>query len=146
MRRIIFSLSMLFVLSGCATQYQSRGFTGGHTDQQGPGKLYKIVFAGNGFTSDDIAQKYVLYRSAEIAQSLNKPFFIMYHSLTNAALGQPSNAPSIGIVLNRPTAIAFILPLDVSRAAAHDTKATLHNLRDVIAKGQLPTSDTAEKQ
>lgn len=146
MKRLIASLlAAALALSGCATQYQSTGLTGGHLDHPGPGKLYTVVFAANGYTSAGLAEKYALYRCAEVAQSLGKPFFVMYDSLTSAALERPSSTPSIGIVLGKPTATAFILPLDTPRPGVHDTRATLDDLRTVIATGQLEQTATGKK-
>jgi hypothetical protein len=146
MKRLITSLATIVVLTGCATQYQSSGFTGGHLDQQGPGKLHMVVFSANGYTAPELAQKYALYRCAEVAQSLHKPFFTMFDSLTSAALERPSSIPRIGIVQNKPTATAFILPLDAPRAGVHDTQATLDDLRDLITTGQLTQPDTVKNQ
>ncbi len=145
MNRLIGSLAVALALGGCATQYQSVGFTGGHLNQEGPGKLHMVVFSANGYTSSALTEKYALYRSAEVAQSLNKPFFIMYDSLTSAAMERPSSTPRMGVVQNKPTATAFILPLDTPRPGVHDTKATLDDLRNVIATGQLDQPDTTKK-
>lgn len=114
-------------------------------DQAGPGKLHQVVFSANGYTSTALTEKYALYRSAEIAQSLNKPYFIMYESLTSAAIDMPSDTPRMGIVQNKPIATAFILPLDAPARGAHDTRATLDELRNVIANGRLDQPDSAKK-
>lgn len=146
MKLVTACIGAALLLSGCATQYQSTGLTGGHTDLQGPGKLHMVVFSANGYTSSELTEKYALYRSAEVAQSLNKPFFIMYDSLTSAAMERPSNRPRMGIVQNKPTATAFILPLDTPRPGVHDTKATLDDLRSVVLNGQLDQPEPKTKK
>lgn len=145
MTRLFASLITGLALSGCATQYQSSGLTGGHLSQEGPGKLHMVVFSANGYTSSELTQKYAMYRSAEVANSLNKPFFIMYDSLTSAAMERPSSTPRMGMVQNKPTAVAFILPLDAPRPGVQDTKAILDDLRSVIATGQLDQPATPKK-
>lgn len=137
MKYSIACVAFALAATGCATQYQSSGMTGGHSDQAGPGKLHQVVFSANGYTSSELAEKYALYRCAEIAQSLNKPFFVLYDSLINAAREKPSKSPRMGVALGKPIATAFILPLDKPVPGVHDTKATLDDLRSVIATGQI---------
>ena len=137
MIRIATGVAAALLMSGCATQYQSVGLTGGHFEAKGPGKLEFVTFSANGYTSAALAQNYALYRCAEVAQAHNKPFFLMYDSLANAARERPGSMPRVGQALNKPVATAFILLLDAPRPGVHDTRATLDDLRDVIATGKL---------
>jgi hypothetical protein len=137
MMRIVMSVVAVLLMSGCATQYQGSGLTGGHSEAKGPGKLELVTFSANGFTSAAIAQKYALYRCAEVAKAKNKPFFMIYESLADAARERPGSQPRVGQALGKPVATAFILLLDAPRPGVHDTQATLDDLREVIATGKI---------
>jgi len=138
MIRTTWALACAIVLSGCATQYQSAGLTGGHRDGHGPGKLEMVQFLGNGYISPELTQKYALYRSAEVAKSKNKPFFVLYDSLRSAARDLPGTTPQVGMIQGKPAATAFLLLLDAPRPGALDTQATLDELQKVVASGELP--------
>jgi hypothetical protein len=138
MTRTIWVLAGALVLGGCATQYQSAGLTGGHRDGHGPGKLEMVQFMGNGYITQELTQKYALYRSAEVARAKGKPYFVLYDSLRSAARGIPDTIPQVGQIQGKPTATAFLLLLDAPRPGARDTQATLDELRDVVATGELP--------
>ncbi len=136
-RMFTYVSSIGILLTGCATQYQSVGMTGGHRDMAGPGKLEMVQFLANGYTSEALTEKYALYRCAEVAKAKGKPFFMLYTSLLNAARDRPSANPQVGIMQGKPAATAFVLLLDAPRPGVHDTQATLDELRDVIATGNL---------
>ena len=119
-------------LSGCATQYQSTGLTGGHHESAAPGKLQKVNFSGNGFIAADTVQKYALYRCAEVAQKSRKPHFVIYDSLVAAALDRPASMPRVGSVGNKPMAYAFMLVLDAPRSGSKETQAVLDELHPVV--------------
>jgi hypothetical protein len=119
-------------LGGCATSYQSTGFTGGHSLQNGYGRLEKISFAGNGFITPDKVQKYALYRCAEVANEKKKAYFLMYETLVKASLGESTKLPTIGAVGNKPNAFAFVLFLDESRPGALKTAEVIADLSELV--------------
>jgi hypothetical protein len=57
----------LLGLSGCATDYGSQGLTGGYDQKQIEQGVWRVSFAGNGFTTAETVQTFWLYRCAEIA-------------------------------------------------------------------------------
>ena len=122
----------LAALSGCATQYQGVGVTGGHFEANGPGKLVKVTFSGNGFITADKVQQYAMYRCAEVAQQGGRAHFVIYDSLMAAAAEQPSRQPRVGTLGGKPTAFAFLLPLDAPRAGSLETKAVLAELEPAV--------------
>ena len=75
--KIIAIASTLLFLSGCATLYQPRGLTGGYSDFQLDSNTYRVEFKGNGFTSREIVEIYLLYRCAEITANSDNEYFIM---------------------------------------------------------------------
>ena len=121
-----------WLLGGCATPYQSFGIAGGLIEQRGAGKLEVATFAANGFTSSQVSQSYALYRSAELAQRRNKPFFLLYSSLSDAARGRPSNVARVGAALGQPISTAFMLALDGPQVGAHNTAEVLADLQHLV--------------
>jgi hypothetical protein len=59
-------LIALVIFSGCATSYQSTGFTGGYNETQLAPDVFRVIFRGNGFTPADKAQNFALLRAAEL--------------------------------------------------------------------------------
>ena len=55
------------LFSGCATSYQSNGFTGGYTETQLAPDVFRVAFRGNGYTSQERAQDFAMLRAAELA-------------------------------------------------------------------------------
>lgn len=56
-------------LSGCATQYQSSGFSGGFTDTELAPGYYRITFRGNGVTSREKVNDFALLRASDLMLS-----------------------------------------------------------------------------
>jgi len=56
------------LLGGCATEYQSSGLSGGYTEKNIEGDIYRVVFGGNGYATRETVQTYWLYRCASLAQ------------------------------------------------------------------------------
>jgi hypothetical protein len=87
----------VFILTSCATGYQDASnpfnFTGGYGLEKGPGKLDKIFFIGNGYTSVKRANQYALRRAAELGQKQSKRFFCVYQTLTDAANDRKAREP-----------------------------------------------------
>lgn len=137
MFRRLSAAAALIVLSGCATSYQSAGLTGGHREQKGPGAMEMVFFSANAYTKPELAQKYALYRCAELAQQKHKPFFMMYSSLVAAARNIGTETPRVGMVQGKPIATAFVLMLDGPKPGAHNTVDIMNDLKKVIETGEL---------
>src|SRR5215831_412698 len=56
----------LFIVCGCATPYQHEGFKGGYSDLLLDSDTFQVSFKGNGYTSSDKVETYLLYRCAEL--------------------------------------------------------------------------------
>jgi hypothetical protein len=63
--RLSMALLALAVIGGCATKYQEMGLTGGVTAEPVMTDVYRIVARGNGYTSADRVQDFVLLKAAE---------------------------------------------------------------------------------
>jgi hypothetical protein len=68
---------LLTALAGCATAYQSKGFTGGYSESQLSDNVFRVYFRGNAKTTAERAEDFTLLRSAELAQDHGFPYFIV---------------------------------------------------------------------
>src|SRR5579872_6307648 len=93
--RITVAVLSALALSGCASPYKAYGIGGGYTDMALNNDTYYVTFRGNGFTSSDVVQSYVLRRSAEL--TLNKGY--KYFDILNG--GTEVNSQ----IVNTPTTI-----------------------------------------
>lgn len=125
--RFLFALVFL-AMTACATGYGKSGLTGGYWSKDGPGELIEVGFDGNGYIDIGKVEIYLLYRSAELAKEKNKPYFSIYHRLSDAIVDRPlseeTQASSIG---GKPYGKVFML--------LHDTKVP----------GALVTDEILEK-
>jgi hypothetical protein len=65
------------LLAGCvATAYQPLAFTGGYKDTKVAEDRYQVHFEANGWTSEETAKTYLMYRCAELTLSLGYDSFI----------------------------------------------------------------------
>ena len=61
-------LVLLAVISiGCATGYQASGITGGYSEARLSERAFRVTFEGNGYTTQDRAQRGAIRRAAELA-------------------------------------------------------------------------------
>ena len=146
MKRLVAVLSVALVLSGCATQQLGPGEIGERIEHVGSGSLYLATFTGDSNTNPDYARAYLVYRCAELAESLHKPFFILYDTLTNAARARPISGPVSGIVYGSPTVYAFVLPLDERLPGAEETSVVLEALKKVGISGKHQQSANGQNK
>ena len=77
----IFALTLVgLALIGCATPYQSKGFTGGFSETQLDVNVFQVSFRGNAYTSGERAADFTLLRSAELAIENGYSYFIIVDS------------------------------------------------------------------
>lgn len=75
-------LAAVLSLSGCATAYQSEGFTGGFADVEQSHNSYLVTFAGNGYTSADRATDLAMTRGAELTLMHGYKYMVVFQSDT----------------------------------------------------------------
>ncbi len=68
------------ILMGCATSYQKMGFSGGFDEIQLAENVWKVHFAGNGYTGRNRAEEMTLLRSADLTTQNGYRFFILASS------------------------------------------------------------------
>lgn len=78
MKKIIYALLMsLIILSGCSTGYHPAGLNGGFADMALSADTYKVSFRGNGLSSQDHVQSYLLRRCAELTINKGYRYFVV---------------------------------------------------------------------
>lgn len=83
MRKIlsIFTIALITIyFGGCATNYQSVGFTGGYSETQLDENVFKVNFRGNSYTSSERAADLCLLRCAELCKIAGYNYFIIVKS------------------------------------------------------------------
>lgn len=88
---VIFTL----LLSACTPYQKNQSFSligGGYVDSV-TGKMTKVEFFGNGYTSSKKAELYVLRRISELAKTKNAKYVSIYKSITDATNNIKSNEP-----------------------------------------------------
>lgn len=71
----IFLIFLSVAVVGCATRYQSEGFSGGFTHTQLAPNMFDVNFSGNGFTSSQRASDFALLRAAELTIGAGYSYF-----------------------------------------------------------------------
>src|SRR5712692_6610660 len=84
MRPFVALSLLVFSLVGCSTPYQRKGFTGGFSDSRIDASTFLVEFKGNGATSQQTVQTYLLYRCAELAAEAGYDYFILAGANTGA--------------------------------------------------------------
>ena len=67
----------LFLVGGCSTAYQREGFKGGYSDLLLDSNTFRVSFRGNGYTSSDTVETYLLYRCAELTVQRGFDYFVI---------------------------------------------------------------------
>jgi hypothetical protein len=91
MPRVIIIGIVLLIAAGCATPYQQHGFRGGYSDARIGQDTVLVSFKGNGYTSKERVQLYLLYRCAEVTQQYGYDYFVVTSGGTEAAASEFSN-------------------------------------------------------
>ena len=87
-RAIVCLFVILPILAGCATPYAPMGFMGGVADLQLSDTMYQITAKGNGSTTSDRIQDFVLLRASQIAIARNYKGFVINRAEDRSSTGQ----------------------------------------------------------
>ena len=87
MRTTTVVIFMAVLLSGCATVYQSEGFTGGYSETQLGENVFQVSFRGNGYTDRERASDFALLRSAELTLEKGFRYFVIVESEKHSKVG-----------------------------------------------------------
>jgi nucleotide-binding universal stress UspA family protein len=139
--RIAWMVAATLMVSGCTTAYRGqygKSLKGGGTRTQGPGRLARVAFYGNGFTSASVIAQFAVFRAAEYAHAQGKPYFLLYPTLIAAAMDQPASSPAVGLVGGKAQATAYVLPIEEPAPGALETAALLAKLAEEEGKNPEP--------
>lgn len=85
MKEFVIVLFSLILLTGCATKYQSVGFTGGYSETKLGENIFQVTFEGNGYTSTTRANDLALLRASELAITNGYKYFIITSSFSDSS-------------------------------------------------------------
>ena len=96
------TLLAVAILGGCATKYLDMGFTGGVTAEPLMTDVYRIVARGNGYTSSDRIQDFVLMKASETTLAAGTAYFVIVDQKdrTNVTVGQTPGVVQTNFVGN----------------------------------------------
>lgn len=80
MKKISILFLIAALLQGCATAYQSSGFSGGYSETQLDENVFRVTFRGNAYTSREKAYEFTLLRSAELALQNGYKYFVIINA------------------------------------------------------------------
>src|SRR5260370_12391280 len=80
MRSNLIVLSVACLLAGCATAYECDGVSGGYSDQVRDGNIVQVSFRGNGLTTPETLQSFVIRRCAEVTLQDGFNYFVLLHT------------------------------------------------------------------
>lgn len=86
MMKLLSVLLLIAFLSGCATTYQRKGFSGGYSETQLGENIFQVSFLGNGYTRGERASDFALLRSAEVTTENGFRYFIVVESGKDSSL------------------------------------------------------------
>lgn len=86
--KTLFIISAL-ALCGCATTYQQTGFSGGFSETKLGPDTVRVVFKGNGYTSDERATDFALLRAAQLCREAGFTHFTVQP--------QASSTPAVSV-------------------------------------------------
>jgi hypothetical protein len=110
------------LLFGCATQYNSTGFSGGYSDTQLAPDVFRITFSGNGFTSSDRAQDFALLRAADLSLTHGFRYFAIVTGRTGGTVSSvtlpgssytTANATGYGSYIYRTATTTYTPPTNI---------------------------------
>ena len=84
MPRIAITGIVLLIAAGCATPFQQHGFRGGYSDTRIGQDTVLVSFKGNGYTSKERVQLYLLCRCAQVTQQYAYDYFVVADGGTEA--------------------------------------------------------------
>jgi hypothetical protein len=79
----IVTVLFIIILAGCVSPYEKLGLGGGFSDFALTDGTYKISFRGNGYSSAELVQNYLLRRCAEITLQRGYKYFVILGANTS---------------------------------------------------------------
>jgi hypothetical protein len=80
MKKVIAISVLVIFFQGCATTYQSVGYTGGYSETQLDENVFKVSFYGNQYAGRERVTDFTLLRSAELTLKHGYKYFVIIDS------------------------------------------------------------------
>ncbi len=109
MKKITVAIFSMLAISGCATSYQSAGFSGGFSDTQLGPNLWKVSFVGNGYTHSTRAEDFAMLRSAELTLTHGFKYFAYVDSRTDTDFAAMSGYKGRITTVSRPSSVNTVM-------------------------------------
>lgn len=88
--RKAFLAVLLVGLTGCATGYQTKGWSGGFSETQLSPDTFMVNFAANAYTTPEQASDFAILRAADKSQALGCDHFVILNGTESAVTGAVS--------------------------------------------------------
>ena len=125
-------LTIVILLTGCATTYRPENLTGGYSDSQLTDKTYRVRFKGNNYTSRNQVEQLLLYRCAELTTQLG---YAHFYVLSQDTLDISDPLAKMGIFPRNYYATALIQVVAQSdQAAAYDAQEVMRKVQTQYPK------------
>lgn len=129
MRILLYSVFSLFLLTACATSYQSSGLMGGYQEKQISSDVILVSFKGNGLTSIQKTYSYAMKRAAEVTLKNGYSYFeVLDHR--NYYEPQTSYTTSGKFTTDFPISEVKIKMLKTKTAKAYDANKVFAKVND----------------
>lgn len=125
---------MLF-LSGCATSYGPKGWSGGYSDMSLGNDIYKVSFQGNESTDSETVYNFFLRRCADLSFEKGFDYFTFVDQSTSAetSFGTINNGTSSQVISSTEHVKIGLIKLfkkGTQPQVAFDAKEVLKNFKD----------------
>ncbi len=67
----------VWIVIGCATPYQPRGFRGGYSDYRVSADVFSVSFRGNSSTREEVVEEFLLRRASELTLEHEYVYFVV---------------------------------------------------------------------
>ena len=122
MKKLLFTIVLLIIVSGCATRYHQKNLFGGYSEQKFEESIYQVSFDASYFTDRDMIEQFIQYRSAEIVVEQGYQYYTVINNYTHAS----PNTVTIKIFEDKT------LFGELSGKDIRDANEVISNLKDVI--------------
>ena len=78
MKKLLLTIVLLIVVSGCATRYHQKNLFDGYSEQKFEESIYQVSFDASYFTDRDRIEQFIQYHSAEIVIEREESKIVKY--------------------------------------------------------------------
>jgi hypothetical protein len=102
------AVAAALLLTGCATAYAPQSMTGGFLDEKVADDVWRVSFAGNGYTSQETVQTYWLYHCAVLALEKGYAGFRLSSRMELSQLAPGADASAVVVKAGHAAAPVYV--------------------------------------